>query len=51
MGVGESLSDEGPELWAVIEFGQVAEFVHDDVVHQFWRELDDFVIEIQVTFL
>ena len=48
--VGDEFGDENPEFCSMIEFGQVAEFVHDDVVHQLLRELGDFVIKIQISF-
>lgn len=42
--------DEAPEAFGVVEFGEMAELVDDDVVGDIGRQKYQFVIEIKVPF-
>lgn len=43
-------SDEVPETLRVIELGEMAELVDDDVVRYLGRQIDDLVVEIEIAF-
>lgn len=46
--VGERLSDKRPEAWGVIEFFQMAEFMHNNIVRHLLRQKQDAVAEVKV---
>ena len=49
--VGDGAGDEAPEARGVVEFGEVAELVDDDVVGYLGRKEEDLVIEIEISLL
>jgi len=48
--MGSSALHEAPEATRVIEFGEMAEFVDDDVVRNLGGKEDELVIEVEVPF-
>lgn len=46
--VGDSLRDQLPEGWRVIELPQVAEFVHDDIVGKVRRQVGNAKVETEI---
>ena len=48
--VGQGLLDQAPEFPGMVELAQMTEFVHDNIVRQFFRQESDFVVEVEIPF-
>ena len=46
--VGHGAGNEGPKFGGVVKVRQVAQLVHDDVVGHCGREINEFVIKIEI---
>lgn len=40
--------DKIPELLGVVEFFEVAKLMHDEIIGEVWREVQDAVIEVDI---
>ncbi len=48
IGAGNLLPDETPKPAPVIEFRQMTQFVHNNIILNFFRQKHDLVIEVEV---
>ena len=49
--VGDGFGYVGPEFWGVVEFSQVAELVHYNVVEELLWQENNFVVKVEIALL